>query len=101
MNVARIKIAFAGLAVVITGLWLLSLSEATLTGGFWPLRNALVYLTGFLAIGFMSAAVILAARPTQIEGLLGGLDKFYWTCFEKDTAGERVGAIEAGSAFML
>lgn len=37
MNVARIKIAFAGLAVVITGLWLLSLSEATLTGGFWPL----------------------------------------------------------------
>ncbi|MBA1159159.1 MULTISPECIES: ferric reductase-like transmembrane domain-containing protein [Microvirga] len=77
MNVARIKIAFAGLAVVITGLWLLSLSEATLTGGFWPLRNALVYLTGFLAIGFMSAAVILAARPIQIEGLLGGLDKFY------------------------
>src|SRR3546814_3372629 len=34
-------------------------------------------LTGVLAIGFLSAAVILAARPVQFENLLGGLDKFY------------------------
>jgi predicted ferric reductase len=30
----------------------------------------------------MSVAVILAARPVQIEGFLGGLDKFHHKLFD-------------------
>lgn len=72
----RLKIAFIGIFVFLSAMWLLSLS-AEAVAGFWPTRNTLVYYTGVLAIGFMSVAVILAARPVQIEGALGGLDKFY------------------------
>jgi predicted ferric reductase len=57
-------------------MWLLSLSAGAFAG-FWPTRNAHVYYTGILAIGFMSVGVMLAARPVQVESALGGLDKFY------------------------
>lgn len=33
--------------------------------------------SGILAMGCLSAGVILAARPVQVESLFGGLDKFY------------------------
>lgn len=72
----RLRIAFAALFVILAGAWLLGL-PAGVFASFWPTRNALVYGTGVLAIGLMSAGVMLAARPVQMEGALGGLDKFY------------------------
>lgn len=77
MQLRRLKLAMATLAALITLLWLLGTPVASLGGGFWPLRHTLIMLAGMLAIGFMAAAVILAARPVQVESWLGGLDKYY------------------------
>lgn len=77
MEIKRLRFVFAALVLVLTVAWLLSASAATSGPGFWATRGALVYLTGVLAIGLMAVAVMLAARPVQIESLLGGLDKFY------------------------
>jgi len=73
----RLAIAFLALPLVVTVLWLLSLQDGATTSGFWALRHLAVYYTGFLAIAFLAAGLILAARPVQFEGVLGGLDKFY------------------------
>jgi predicted ferric reductase len=75
--VARLKLVFVAILVALTVVWLLSIPMEALTSGFWRLRNSLIYYSGILAIGCLSVAVILAARPVQVEGLLGGLDKFY------------------------
>ncbi len=77
MEHTRLRIVFVAILAGLAALWLLSHGLGAFAGGLWPVRNALVYGTGILAIGSMSAAVILAARPVQIEALLGGLDKFY------------------------
>src|SRR5690606_14706424 len=45
--------------------------------GFFPLRSSLVNLSGLLAMGAMSLAVLLAVRPALLERRLGGLDKVY------------------------
>lgn len=73
----RLMLAFAAVPLLLTLAWALGLKGALFAGGFWSVRNLLLYYTGILAIGFLSAAVILAARPVQVESLLGGLDKFY------------------------
>ncbi len=73
---ARLKYTFVGTFVFLTAMWLLSLSPGAFAD-FWSTRSTLIYYTGILAIGFMSAGVMLAARPVQVEGALGGLDKFY------------------------
>jgi len=73
----RLRLTFLVLLLLLIGLWLISLPAGALTAGFWAARNTLIYCTGILAIGLMSAGVILAARPVQIEDALGGLDKFY------------------------
>jgi len=77
MRLTRLKLVPVGLALLLVVAWLLSLRANALAGGFWAIRHELIYLTGILAVGFMSAGVVLAARPAQIEGALGGLDKFY------------------------
>ncbi|OAN53407.1 ferredoxin reductase family protein [Sphingobium sp. TCM1] len=77
MRLTRLKLLPVALALILVVAWLLSLRTGALTGGFWAVRHELIYLTGILAIGFMAAGVVLAARPVQIEGALGGLDKFY------------------------
>lgn len=77
MEIARLKILFGLLAGVLSAAWLLSIDRAGLLGGFWSLRGLLIPFTGVLAIGFMAVAVVLAARPVQVESALGGLDKFY------------------------
>lgn len=73
----RLILAFAAIPLILTLVWALGLKANPFAGGFWAARSALLYYTGILAIGFLSVAVILAARPVQIESLLGGLDKFY------------------------
>jgi predicted ferric reductase len=77
MQLARLKLLVAVYTVGLTALWLLSLDPGALSAGFWLTRRTLVYGTGVLAIGLMSVAVILAARPVWFETPLGGLDKFY------------------------
>ena len=73
----RLKLAFVAVTAVVIVLWLSSIDLPLFTGGFWSVRGLLVPLTGILAITFMAVAVLLAARPVQVEAALGGLDKFY------------------------
>lgn len=77
MEISRLKSMFAAITVFVIAAWWFSLSQDAFSGGFWLTRNTLVYGTGVLSIGFMSVAVILAARPVWFEDALGGLDKFY------------------------
>lgn len=73
----RLKLAFAAIAALVVTMWLASIDWALMSGGFWSVRGLLVPLTGILAIAFMAVAILLAARPVQVESALGGLDKFY------------------------
>lgn len=73
----RIKLAFVAVTALVIVLWLTSIDLPLGLSGFWPLRGLLVPLTGILAITFMAVAILLAARPMQVEAALGGLDKFY------------------------
>lgn len=64
-----------GYLVLIWGItFLFSLPE---TYGFFFWRRQLILLTGILALGYMSAAMLLAVRPGWLEKWLGGLDKMY------------------------
>lgn len=76
-NQKRLALALVALPLLLTIVWAFGLQANPFAGGFWAVRNAALYYTGILAIGFLSGAMILAARPVQFEGLLGGLDKFY------------------------
>ena len=73
----RLKLAFVAFALVVIAAWLFSIDVSLLSGNFWSVRGLAVLLTGILAIAFMSAAILLAAKPVQMEGALVGLDKFY------------------------
>lgn len=73
----RIKFAFVGLFAVLAALWLMADTLFPEPFGYFPFRTVFVQLTGVLAFGAMSVAVVLALRPTQIEPHLGGLDKMY------------------------
>jgi len=44
---------------------------------FWNWRRAIVILSGVLALWWMSAGIVLAARPRWLEQRFGGLDKLY------------------------
>ena len=69
------------LIFILSGLLLLwGLSEfnlATPLNNFHDWRNLLLQMSGVLAIGFMSVAMILALRPVILETGLDGLDKMY------------------------
>jgi predicted ferric reductase len=73
----RIEIAFWGGLAVLAGLWLIADPLALRPAGFFPLRGSMVQLSGVLAMGCMSVAMILALRPRWPERWLGGLDKMY------------------------
>ena len=77
MQFARLGGVLIGSTVTLLVCWVLSLAPNAFDVGFWSLRSTLVFGTGVLAIGLMSIAVILAARPVWFETPLGGLDKFY------------------------
>lgn len=74
---ARLRFTFAATIAVLAITWLLSVDPDPIAASFWAARGLLVPFTGVLAIGMMAAAVLLAARPLQVESVLGGLDKFY------------------------
>ncbi len=43
----------------------------------WDWRRALILLSGTLALWWMSAGMVLAARPPKLEKYFGGLDRLY------------------------
>lgn len=77
MHLARLKLIFSVASLVLIVAWLLSIDASGLASGFWQARGLLIPFTGILAVGFLSLAILLAARPVQVESLLGGLDKYY------------------------
>lgn len=72
----RITLLFLGLLGGLTALWALSvtLPEAPT---FFAVRGVAVDYTGIMALSVMSAAMILATRPSALETATGGLDKGY------------------------
>ena len=73
----NIKIAFWLIAAAPVVLFLLVDPSILKPAGFLPFRQSAMQLTGILAIGFMSVALLLALRLRFPESLLGGLDKMY------------------------
>jgi predicted ferric reductase len=73
----NIRLAYLLVFALLAALWLAA--DPLLSAGyeFFALRASLVNLTGILAIGAMSVAMLLATRSVTIESLLGGLDKSY------------------------
>ena len=73
------KHTLALLALLPLGLWRLFVLPELLAGNpdFWNWRRAIVILSGILALWWMSAGILLAARPRWLEQRFGGLDKLY------------------------
>lgn len=73
----KIKTAFWLFLAVLTGLWLLADTLWPQPFNYMAFRNVFMQYSGVIAIGVMSACMMLAARPKIIEPWLGGLDKMY------------------------
>ena len=73
----RIKLSWLLLLLVLTGLWLLADTLAPTPLTYFSFRTVLVQLTGVIAMGAMSVAMLLAIRPRWLEPHLDGLDKMY------------------------
>ena len=74
---ARVARAFWGLLGLLLILWIAADPFALATAGIFPLRTGMVQVTGILAMGCMSVAMILAIRPRWPERWFDGLDKMY------------------------
>lgn len=73
----RLKRVLWGTLVVLTLLWLVAEPTVLRATTFFRLRADMLQWTGILAIGCMSAAMVLALRPLWPQACLGGLDKMY------------------------
>ncbi|MCA6110031.1 ferredoxin reductase family protein [Bradyrhizobium cenepequi] len=73
----NLKRAFWGMLAALVLLWLLAEPSVSQSATFFALRDRMVQLSGVVAIGCMSVAMILALRPRWPERWLGGLDKMY------------------------
>lgn len=73
----RITLTLWAFLALLALLWLAAEPTALTTSGIFPLRTNMMQLTGVIAFGAMSAAMILALRPRLPEGWFGGLDKMY------------------------
>lgn len=73
----NLKRAFWSTLAVLVLLWLIAEPSVFQSATFFALRGAMVQLSGIVAIGCMSVAMILALRPRWPERWLGGLDKMY------------------------
>jgi len=74
----NIKYALCAIVLSLSGLWFLAdtlLPVQPLT--YFAFRGVFVQFMGILAMGTMSAAMILAMRPKWLEPRLNGLDKMY------------------------
>ncbi|MBR0679730.1 ferric reductase [Roseomonas eburnea] len=73
----KVKLGFWGLLLVLAALWAAADPFALAPAGFFAFRGGMVQGTGILAMGCMSAAMILALRSRWPERWFGGLDKMY------------------------
>ncbi len=73
----RIRISFGAILFILIALWLAADTLFPTPFTYFAFRTVAIQLTGVLAIGFMSIAMLLALRPTWLEPLLDGLDKMY------------------------
>jgi len=73
----HIKLSFWGFLLALCGLWALADPMVAMPATFADWRLSLLNLTGIVAIGVMSLALLLAARPVPLEPFFGGLDKMY------------------------
>lgn len=75
----NIRIALWGFPLVLLVLWLLANPMGLFPQPFsyFRFRAGAVQLSGVLAIGAMTACMVLATRARVLENLLGGLDKMY------------------------
>lgn len=73
----KIKIAWWFSLLVLSAVWIVTDPGIFTTREVIPLRNLLVQYSGILAVGWMSLAICLSARPKFSETWFGGLDKMY------------------------
>lgn len=73
----KIKWIYGILLAALTVLWFFAEQPWTQSYNFFQLRAVVVDYTGFIAMGAMSVAMILAIRPAALEPWVGGLDKSY------------------------
>ncbi len=73
----RIKVSLAAILAVLAAAWLLADSLWPQPFGYFPFRTVFMQLSGVIALGAMSVAMLLALRPTWLEPHLDGLDKLY------------------------
>jgi predicted ferric reductase len=74
------KTILFGLIALVCSAWCLDLASTNFpaTGAFlWIARQQGLYLSGLLAIAFMSLSMLLSTRPVWLEKPLGGLDRIY------------------------
>lgn len=77
MNRAN-RLILGGLVLLVSLGWTWNVVTTTYNGHpLWILRQELLNLSGLLAIGMMSLAMFLAARPAWLERPLNGLDQMY------------------------
>ena len=67
---------WGGLALLCL-LWLIAEPTVFSSTTFFALREAMIQLSGLIAVGAMSVAMVLALRPRWPERWFGGLDKMY------------------------
>ncbi|MFP5520661.1 MAG: ferric reductase-like transmembrane domain-containing protein [Bdellovibrionia bacterium] len=73
----KIKTAWWLSLVFLSAAWIFAEPSLFNTTEIIPMRNLIVQYSGILAMGWMSLAMILAARPKFSETWFGGLDKMY------------------------
>ncbi len=72
-----IQLAFPLILAVLVATWLLADSLAPEPFTYFAFRTVFMQFSGVIAIGVMSAAMVLAVRPRWLESRLNGLDKMY------------------------
>lgn len=72
-----IQIALIAVLALLSALWWAADTLFPQPFGYFPFRTVFMQYSGALAIGVMSVAMVLAARPVRLERPLGGLDKMY------------------------
>lgn len=73
----HVKLTFWGLGLLLSVLWFAAGPSVFQSKSFMSLRGAMVQYSGVIAMGAMSAAMMLALRPQWPERWFGGLDKMY------------------------
>ncbi len=73
----NVKLAFWGGLALLTLIWSAADPGVFRAVGLWEWRVFMRQYTGIMAMGCMSAAMMLAVRPTWPERWLGGLDRMY------------------------